>query len=211
MVSVVVGYLGPMSKVFLSHNFHDKGFAEGLAAALQLLGVEVWYDSWKVRPGDSLPYEINKGLQESDIFCLLWSENAARSRWVETELGAAQVKMVKDRNARIIPVVLDETAMPPLISHLLYVKVDGRKPLVVAREMLGLNKDSDMRLAIQRVLDSAGVQAEEFWGVGLLVCCPKCGADLGLVEGWHAPDYDNDRAYAGARCMVCDWNDGSET
>ena len=59
--------------MFLSHNSANKAYASRVAAALQLLGANVWFDAWKIRPGDSIPAAINQGLADFDVFVLLWS------------------------------------------------------------------------------------------------------------------------------------------
>ena len=62
--------------VFISHNVADKDFGRKLGAALALAGAEVWYDEWSIRPGDSIPGAIEKGLTRFSTFALLWSRKA---------------------------------------------------------------------------------------------------------------------------------------
>lgn len=201
----------PKPRVFLSHNSADKKYASRLAGALQLAGASVWFDAWKIRPGDSIPEAVNKGLADLEIFVLLWSSSAAKSRWVESEANAAVTRLMKNDGCRIIPVVLDEADLPALVSHLRFVSArDQRAPIEVAKDVLGIESEKALLVAVQEVINEAGVAVREFWGAGVFVCCPKCGASVEYLRGWQSTDYGHDRSYAGAECTACGWNDGSE-
>jgi hypothetical protein len=56
--------------VFISHNSSDKDTARLLAVALVEQGVNVWFDEWAIRPGDSITGGIETGLSEADVFVL---------------------------------------------------------------------------------------------------------------------------------------------
>ena len=54
--------------VFVSHASEDKdAFVRPLAAALQSLGVSIWYDEFSLRVGDSLSRSIDKGIAGSRL------------------------------------------------------------------------------------------------------------------------------------------------
>jgi len=59
--------------VFISHNKSDKETARFLAIALVEQGANVWFDEWKIRPGDSITGGIEVGLSTADIFVLVWT------------------------------------------------------------------------------------------------------------------------------------------
>lgn len=61
--------------VFVSHNKSDKATARLLASALVETGVNVWFDEWSLRPGDSIVGGIENGLAECDVFVLIWSQH----------------------------------------------------------------------------------------------------------------------------------------
>src|SRR4051794_40868768 len=75
------------SRVFLSYNTADADTARSIGAHLALAGVDVWFDEWKIKAGDSIPGRLNEGLKSFDAFVLVWSKRAARSRWVRQELN----------------------------------------------------------------------------------------------------------------------------
>lgn len=43
-----------MPSLFLSHSSADKTFVEKLAKDLEGVGVNVWFDKWEIKVGDSL-------------------------------------------------------------------------------------------------------------------------------------------------------------
>jgi hypothetical protein len=80
----------------------------------------------------------------------------------------------------------------------------------LAVEILGLSSEREWLKAVQKTLDEAGIAVGFFPGYGAIVCCPRCGAGLGAIEGWHATDRLGDDQYAGARCRDCHWEGGGE-
>lgn len=199
------------ANVFLSHNSGDKDYATRLAGALTLAGANVWFDSWSIRPGDSIPAAINEGLTHFDIFALLWSSHAAASNWVANEMDAALMRIMKEDACRLIPIRLDDERIPVLIAHIRSVDArNHRTPIDVAREMLGIDSERSLLKAIQGTIEDAGLSFREFYGAGVYVGCPNCGATLDRLEGSHCTDDDNDRTYAGVRCKECGYENGGE-
>jgi DNA-directed RNA polymerase subunit RPC12/RpoP len=97
-----------------------------------------------------------------------------------------------------------------LIRSLKYIDGTEGDHLSVARALLGISSEAAFRLAVQGFINEAGLEFREFEGVGMLVACPRCGAAIDNLEGWTSIDYERDDTYAGARCKVCGWEDGSE-
>jgi hypothetical protein len=90
-------------KAFISHNSADKEFARLVAIQLVEQGIDVWFDEWRVQPGDSITGGIQSGIAGCDAFILVWSINAQQSNWVDTELRAAVRRRAGDTSLRIIP------------------------------------------------------------------------------------------------------------
>lgn len=198
------------ASVFLSYNSANKEYVRKLAAALTVAGAHVWFDEWIIRPGDSIPGAIDEELSGFDTFVLIWSEAASQSRWVKTEMEAAVARWIKDDAIRLIPVLLDRTPLPTLLRSICYIDASDGDHLRVARELLGIESKTAFRLAVQEFINEAGLEFREFWGVGVLVACPRCGATPDNIEGWQATDHERDDTYIGARCKICGWSDGSE-
>ena len=112
----------PAQKVFVCHSSADKVIAREIAEGLRQLGFDSWFDDWEIKLGDSLVEQLNEGLDAAGAFIILFSKNAAASRWVQEETNAALIKRIR-KDARIIPVRLDKTELPPLLSSLRYATV----------------------------------------------------------------------------------------
>lgn len=72
-------------KLFISHSWHDKLFAEKLSKALSPC-CNVWMDYRELRPGDQLQDRIDETLKTMDFVLVVWSEHVAESRGVAAEL-----------------------------------------------------------------------------------------------------------------------------
>ncbi len=197
------------SLVFLSYNAADKEAARSIAGQLKLTGADVWIDEWEIRAGDSIPGKLNEGLEAFDTFVLIWSQNAVRSNWVRGELETALQRGMADADIRIIPVILDATPLPPLLSRLRYVDI-GDGVASAMDEIMGFATERARVMAVQGALDEAGIEVEYFPGYGPAVGCPMCGAGLRSLRGWSQMDPVRDDEYAGVRCEECGWSGGGE-
>lgn len=75
--------------VFLSHASEDKDhFARPLATALKAKGLEVWFDEFTLRVGDSLRRSIDKGLAGARFGIVLISPKFLEKEWPQKELDA---------------------------------------------------------------------------------------------------------------------------
>lgn len=105
---------------FISHSSKDKPFVRKLAADLVASGVKVWIDEQNILVGDSIPEKIAQGLAESDFFLIVISKNSVSSAWVKKELNGAIVHEIERRKVTILPIKLDDAAMPDTINDKLY-------------------------------------------------------------------------------------------
>jgi hypothetical protein len=109
--------------VFFSHSWQDKEQVRPLAVALRAQGADVWLDEWEIGAGDSLVQKINDGLTDCTVFLVAISTASVESKWVLEELSSAVVKRI-EQSAVLIPLRVDDTPVPQIINHLLYVKLD---------------------------------------------------------------------------------------
>jgi len=87
-------------KVFISYSHSDPEWTREFAETMVNIGLNVWFDEFNIKAGQSLGEALEKGLRESDIVVLLInSENVNRPN-LFFEIGAAL-----GMNKRIIPVV----------------------------------------------------------------------------------------------------------
>lgn len=109
-------------KIFLSHNHADKPVVEPVALRLaQIFGESaVFYDSWSIRPGDGIIDQMNKGLEAPEFVFFFVSTNSVASQMVRLEWQNA-LHLATRGKTRMIPVRVDGSAMPALLTQTLYI------------------------------------------------------------------------------------------
>ncbi|MCM3748105.1 toll/interleukin-1 receptor domain-containing protein [Paenibacillus pasadenensis] len=114
-----------MTSIFLSHTSIDKPFVEKLARDLKRLGINVWFDKWEIRIGDSITWKIEEGIRENEFLGIVLSPEALNSEWVKSELGAAWVKQLQTRKVFILPILYRECCMPYFLADRRYADFRG--------------------------------------------------------------------------------------
>lgn len=112
------------SMVFVSHASEDKDrFVIAFATKLLQNGIDTWVDKWEIRPGDSLVDKIFEvGIGSAQAILIVLSRHSVDKPWVKQELDASVVERIK-RGTRIIPIVLDDCAVPVSLQSTLYVRI----------------------------------------------------------------------------------------
>lgn len=111
-------------KVFISHDSRDKErFVDNFARKLMENGIDVWYDKWELRFGDSL-MKIFEDMPDCDVFISVISGNSIESKWVKEESDLAFIRKI-EKNMRFIPVVLmeDNIDVPNEFNHILQCRI----------------------------------------------------------------------------------------
>jgi hypothetical protein len=109
-------------KVFVSYSRDDAPYARELSAALRKRGIDVSSDM-SITAGASWATELRRMMDDADAFVLLTSKSSAASGSIDLEVAAAAARASRDRNIRLIPVVLDRRAeIPPLLSRYQFVE-----------------------------------------------------------------------------------------
>jgi len=90
--------------VFVCHASEDKGFVEPLAQALKDKGLNVWYDRFELKIGDSLRQKIDHGLANSRYGVVVLSEAFFKKNWPQTELDALESRQNKEGRKVILPI-----------------------------------------------------------------------------------------------------------
>jgi hypothetical protein len=120
--------LGPI-RIYIAHSSKDSRVSKRIAKSLRRRGLEVWYDGWEIRVGDSITQRISHGLEQGDFLIAVLSRNSVKSRWVQKELSAAlQIGLF------VLPVRIDGCRIPILLRDLRY--ADLRKGFRQAIEEL---------------------------------------------------------------------------
>jgi len=105
-----------MAKVFVSYSRKDIEFAKRLTAELQKSDLDFWIDWEGIPPTVDWWREIEKGIEEADVFLFLISSDSSASKVCGKEIDCA-VKNAK----RIIPLVVRDfkgDEAPKQLSHL---------------------------------------------------------------------------------------------
>jgi hypothetical protein len=107
-------------KVFISHSSADKDFVETIAWRLKRFGVEVWYDGWEIKVGDSIVAKVFDGLEKSDALAIVLSNASVKSRWVKEELNTATIRRIDDNDILILPILKEDCDIPTVLRQLRY-------------------------------------------------------------------------------------------
>jgi len=90
--------------VFICHASEDKSsFVRPLADALIAKGLNVWYDEYTVRVGDSLRQVIENGLMSSRHGIVVLSPAFLRKKWTHLELSTL-FSLEKPQEKRVLPI-----------------------------------------------------------------------------------------------------------
>lgn len=104
-----------MPTVFISYNHQDEPTAARLTDDLRAAGIDVWFAKEEITVGQLIPEEIENALRSSDYLVALLSHAAINSRWVKEELSAAKTIEIQRKGVFILPVLLDDCDIPPLL------------------------------------------------------------------------------------------------
>src|SRR5437868_15475203 len=105
-------------RVFVSHAHKDNELCAQLLVALDAWGIDYWFDTERIQPGNELSEHIQQALLEHDIFLRVCTSESQRSFWVRLETETFRALQAKDESAghkgkrTLINLVLDESFRP---------------------------------------------------------------------------------------------------
>ena len=94
-----------MADVFVSYARGDRNFARKLAAALESVGLTVWWDR-DIPAGAASDSAIERELDAARCVVVLWSATSTTSEWVKNEASAAVERGV------LLPVLIEQVKLP---------------------------------------------------------------------------------------------------
>lgn len=105
-------------KIFISYAHQDEGKVKYVAQAYKAQGVEYFYDRYILKGGDVYDEEIEKFIDSSDLFILCWSDNSAKSKYVEKEISRALIhaypqRKLNEATLKIYPISIEPHADLP--------------------------------------------------------------------------------------------------
>lgn len=110
----------PSIHAFICYASEDRAVARTLAASISQLGADVWLDEREIRVGDSIAQRISDGLGVISHFVVLLSRNSVDKPWVQRELSSAVMLQLSKKRVTVLPVRLDDCAIPSIIADIKY-------------------------------------------------------------------------------------------
>jgi hypothetical protein len=139
-----------IGKVFVSHANADKPFVDRLVADLTASDVPVWHDKFDLRIGESIPGAINAGLADAKYFAIVLTKASVASVWVREELNSAMMHQVAKGGTFILPLLLEECDIPPLLAHRKFSDFRGDYATALTELLSLLGKDADACMAVKK-------------------------------------------------------------
>lgn len=142
-------------RIFISYSRVNKDFAVDLAKELKSSGFSVWLDVLDISTGARWDDEVEKALATCGIFMVILTPTSVASENVKDEIGYAI-----DHGKRIVPVLLENAAIPLRLRRFQYVDFSSKsyeEGVESAKQLLS-------SLGVERSLD-AGPILERMVGI----------------------------------------------
>ena len=88
--------------VFLGHSSIDKDLVRPIAERLRNHGLRIWFDEWVLKPVDSTPTKIEKGLERSRVLVLCLSASAVGYDWAQLVGGSFRFRDPLNQEHRFV-------------------------------------------------------------------------------------------------------------
>src|SRR4051812_44436657 len=90
--------------VFICHASEDKDLlVRPLAEALRAEQIDVWYDEFSIKVGDSLRQAIDRGLAATRFGVVVLSPSFFAKSWTHWELSGLVSRMMRERRGLVLP------------------------------------------------------------------------------------------------------------
>lgn len=106
--------------LFLCHASEDKAFVDKLDERLRQDAQFAWYDKREIFVGDSIVAEINRGLAQAKYVIAVLSPHSVGKSWATRELSSSMARQYANDNIRVLPVLLANCTVPPLLADIRY-------------------------------------------------------------------------------------------
>jgi len=130
-----------MADVYLSYTHKDSERVVPIAKELRKLGLSVWLDQ-EVSASAHWMEEIERALHESPVLVLFLSQSYLASPWANVEFGVALSRAQSDA-ARMVPALLEDVDLPPLLRSQMYIDARYSSAAVVAGKINAIVRRSD--------------------------------------------------------------------
>ncbi|MEW6597646.1 MAG: toll/interleukin-1 receptor domain-containing protein [Pseudomonadota bacterium] len=142
--------------VFICHASEDKDrLVRPLAEALREQNIDVWYDEFSMKVGDSLRQAIDRGLAGSRFGVVVLSHAFFAKPWTNWELNGLVTRVIQERRSLLLPIwhgvgPEDVTQFsPPLADIRALLSKDGVEVLCI--NLMSVLRPSDSPLIVAKV------------------------------------------------------------
>lgn len=113
--------LNENSRFFISYASEDRSKVKEYEEALRQNGFKIWLDQQDIHLSDSIVAKINLGIEGSKYALVFYSKYYKNKIWTQEEMAALIFAAISSEETRKIFVIkLDDTELPPLLSHRLW-------------------------------------------------------------------------------------------
>lgn len=139
--------------IFLSHRSKDKVFVRELAGDIEReqhngRSLSVWLDEAEIRPGESIPAQVNSGLEKSRFIAIVMTPDyfASGSGWTDAEWHAALHTDPDNKRGRILPLLVHDCPFVPyLLRHLKAIDMRGERYMRGLSELVAVLRDEPLQ------------------------------------------------------------------
>jgi hypothetical protein len=103
--------------VFVSYAHVDVEWAAWLAGCLEAAGLSTFVEAWDLLPGDRRTARLDAGIGGTSAAVLVCSAAAFADSELAAQYGALRARAAGSR-VRLVPVLVDEVELPPLLADL---------------------------------------------------------------------------------------------
>ena len=107
-------------RVFVSGTFEQIDLLEQISDIAEQVGYLVWYAESQITVGSTIVNHISSAIGQSDCLIAVISEDAADSKWVNSEIGRAWGDRIP-----ILPIRVGSARIPHELTGLKYLQIDG--------------------------------------------------------------------------------------
>jgi|GEM_PF-844401 len=129
------GFVSFKPLVFISHSSNDKENAVAIAGEFRSRGLSVWIDHERIKFGESIASAIELGLSQSTCITVLISSQFVASKWCRAEYEPLLKREIEEGTTLVLPILIDECEIPPLLSAKRYVDLRPSSPLSRTRQL----------------------------------------------------------------------------
>ncbi len=115
-----------MSKIFISYSQQDSAFINLVKSKLLAQGHQITVDVDSISPGQNWRKALSEGLKRSEIFLVFLSNHSMNSQFVLSEIGTARAYSEESERMLLVPVLIDEIAIPPVVQDLYVITAADR-------------------------------------------------------------------------------------